>query len=178
MSASTASSVAQGTWREFHFTEGSSNKFWRIQIENDSFTVRYGRIGTQGQEQTKSYDDAAEAEKEYNKLVAEKLKKGYVEIGGAQAPAPSPVDKATPAKKGDTGKGKDRKASEKETTSSAPEAEPSIPGALRQSSSATPLSRSVKHELHLDPTDWFWAMWRDPEPLARPQPPEFDQADR
>jgi hypothetical protein len=40
------------------------------------------------------------------------------------------------------------------------------------------ISREVKHELHLDPTDWFWAMWRDPEPLKRPEPPQFDQDDR
>ncbi|MEW6284559.1 MAG: WGR domain-containing protein, partial [Candidatus Eremiobacterota bacterium] len=38
--------------RRFEFQEGSSNKFWEIHHEGDSFTVRWGKLGTQGQTQT------------------------------------------------------------------------------------------------------------------------------
>ena len=165
MAASTASPVVKGTWREFHFSEGSSNKFWRIQFAEDSFTVQYGRTGTQGQEQTKTFSDQAKAQKEYDKLVAEKVKKGYVEIGGgpaAAATAPMPNAKAA-AKKAKPSKREDVAAS-------------SAPAVVAPPASS--VSREVKHELHLDPTDWFWAMWRDPDPLTRPEPPAFDQADR
>jgi uncharacterized protein (TIGR02996 family) len=45
--------------------------------------VTFGRVGTNGQAQTKEFPDAATATKERDKLVAEKLKKGYVETTGA-----------------------------------------------------------------------------------------------
>ena len=41
--------------------------------------TRYGKIGTSGQQTLKEFGDAAAAQKEYDKLVAEKTKKGYVE---------------------------------------------------------------------------------------------------
>ena len=43
-------------------------------------TVRYGRIGTNGQTQSKSFADEAAAEKHADKLIAEKTAKGYVEV--------------------------------------------------------------------------------------------------
>ena len=69
--------------RRFEFEEGTSSKFWEIALEGESFTVRYGRIGTDGQSQTKDFDSEEKAEKEYNKLIQEKQKKGYKEVGGA-----------------------------------------------------------------------------------------------
>jgi predicted DNA-binding WGR domain protein len=71
--------------REFHFISGASNKFWAIEMNGDSFDVTYGKIGTDGTKQTKSFADAAAATKAYNKLVLEKTSKGYVEIGAAVA---------------------------------------------------------------------------------------------
>jgi len=41
--------------------------------------TRYGKIGTPGQQTLKEFGDAAAAKKEYDKLVHEKTKKGYVE---------------------------------------------------------------------------------------------------
>jgi predicted DNA-binding WGR domain protein len=58
---------------------GSSKKFWEISVENNSFTVRFGRIGTAGQSQTKSFAETSKARMESEKLIAEKLKKGYIE---------------------------------------------------------------------------------------------------
>jgi predicted DNA-binding WGR domain protein len=74
VSASAPSSV-----RHFEFIGGSSRKFWEISLSGNSFTVRFGRIGTVGQSQTKTFADAARAKREAENLVAEKLKKGYVE---------------------------------------------------------------------------------------------------
>ena len=45
--------------RRFEFVEGSSSKFWEVEVAGDALTVRYGRIGTQGQVQTKSFAGAA-----------------------------------------------------------------------------------------------------------------------
>ncbi|HMV69798.1 MAG TPA: WGR domain-containing protein, partial [Myxococcota bacterium] len=66
----------------FELSEGSSHKFWQIEVTGESFTVTYGRIGTAGQAQTKSFADAAAAQAEADKLVREKVKKGYAEVGG------------------------------------------------------------------------------------------------
>ena len=41
--------------------------------------MRFGRIGTAGQSQTKTFADEAKAKREAENLIAEKLKKGYVE---------------------------------------------------------------------------------------------------
>jgi predicted DNA-binding WGR domain protein len=66
--------------RRFEFIEGSSPKFWEITTSDTSVTVRYGRIGTSGQEQTKTFPDQAAADKHANKLISEKTGKGYVEL--------------------------------------------------------------------------------------------------
>src|SRR5688572_19485153 len=72
----------------YELVEGSSSKFWEIQLDGRSFTTRWGRIGTEGQSQTKSWANPALAQKEYEKLVADKTKKGYREVGGSKK-APS-----------------------------------------------------------------------------------------
>jgi DNA ligase-1 len=65
--------------RRFEFVEGSSSKFWEIQVAGPEVTVRFGRMGTKGQTQTKSFGDSAAANAHADKLVAEKTGKGYVE---------------------------------------------------------------------------------------------------
>jgi uncharacterized protein (TIGR02996 family) len=71
--------------RQFTFSDAKSHKFWNIELQGNSFTVTYGRQGTAGQTQTKKFPDAAKAQKEHDKLIKEKLGKGYVEAGGAPA---------------------------------------------------------------------------------------------
>jgi predicted DNA-binding WGR domain protein len=65
--------------RRFELSEGTSNKFWEVDCEGVSLTVRFGRIGANGQVQTKTFASAAKAASERDKLIAEKTKKGYVE---------------------------------------------------------------------------------------------------
>ena len=50
-------------------------------MQENTFTVRFGRIGTQGQSQTKRFADEAQAKREAENLVTEKVKKGYVQKG-------------------------------------------------------------------------------------------------
>jgi uncharacterized protein (TIGR02996 family) len=65
--------------RTFTFSDGKANKFWNIELQETQFTVTYGRAGTQGQTQTKTFATAAKAQAAHDKLVKEKLAKGYVE---------------------------------------------------------------------------------------------------
>lgn len=74
---SNATTTATG---RFEFSEGSSNKFWEIERQGKEVTVLYGRIGTNGQTNVKSFPDEAAATKHVDKLIAEKTGKGYREI--------------------------------------------------------------------------------------------------
>lgn len=68
------------------FEDGSSSKFWRARVEGKTLYVNYGKIGSNGQTQVKDLADPAAAKKEYDKLVAEKRKKGYVDAGSGAGP--------------------------------------------------------------------------------------------
>ncbi len=70
------SDEAAGDFRRFEMEQ----KFWSIRLDGDSYIVRFGKLGTDGQEQVKSFDDEATAKKEHDKLVAAKVKKGYREV--------------------------------------------------------------------------------------------------
>ncbi|WP_244894463.1 WGR domain-containing protein [Leptospira alexanderi] len=61
------------------YKDETSDKFWNIEVNEDSFTVTYGKTGTTGQTQTKKFKDEFTCLKEAGKLLNEKLKKGYVE---------------------------------------------------------------------------------------------------
>ena len=80
----------------YEYSEGSSNKFWQIELSGTSFTTTFGKIGTPGTTSLKEWPDAATAKKEHDKLVAQKVKKGYQLVGGGAA---KPAAKAAPAKK-------------------------------------------------------------------------------
>lgn len=65
--------------RIFIFQDAKSQKFWSIDVEGTGFTVQYGRLGTEGQTSNKSFDTEEKCQKEADKLITEKTKKGYVE---------------------------------------------------------------------------------------------------
>ncbi len=73
------STMAATAKRYFEFVDGSSNKFWEIWMDGTDVTTNWGKIGTGGQTKTKSFPDEAKAQKEYDKLLAEKTGKGYSE---------------------------------------------------------------------------------------------------
>jgi uncharacterized protein (TIGR02996 family) len=75
--------------RTFQYSDAKSHKFWNIELTGKSFTVTYGRVGSAGQTQTKTFATEALAQKEQDKLVKEKLAKGYSETTPSAAPQPS-----------------------------------------------------------------------------------------
>lgn len=68
-----------GPRRRFQLVDGDSSKFWEIEVRDREHTVRYGRVGTQGQAKTKQFADAAAAQAAADDLIAQKVDKGYVE---------------------------------------------------------------------------------------------------
>lgn len=65
--------------RALRFEQGTSRKFWRATLRGAELSVSYGRIGSTGQVNIKAFDTPERARREMEKLVAEKLRKGYVE---------------------------------------------------------------------------------------------------
>src|SRR4028119_1391297 len=80
--------TAEGT-RELVFHEGSSHKFWRIARAGTANVVTFGKVGTAGQAQTKEFANEAAAQAVFDKLVAEKLSKGYADAGTSNGSTPS-----------------------------------------------------------------------------------------
>ena len=66
--------------RRFEFVGDGSSKFWQVSVDDSTLSVHFGRIGTAGQTRTKDLETPAAAQREADKLVAEKLGKGYREI--------------------------------------------------------------------------------------------------
>ncbi|MEW5742560.1 MAG: WGR domain-containing protein [Myxococcota bacterium] len=89
--------VVEPGFRRFEFSEGSSNKFWEVKVEGEQQIVRFGKIGTAGQEKEKDFDSAAEAKADTKKLIAEKLGKGYVEVGVKKTPSNPELEAAIAA---------------------------------------------------------------------------------
>ncbi|WP_437625276.1 WGR domain-containing protein [Sorangium sp. So ce1151] len=91
--------------RRFEFVQGTSAKFWMSDVDDRTFIVVYGRLGTAGQRKEKAFPTAEAAARELEKKVAEKLREGYQEVaaeGGAPAggaPAASAEEAAPPPPK-------------------------------------------------------------------------------
>jgi len=188
MASQTATSAKDS--RRLVFNDGSSNKFWHIELDGSSHTVHFGRVGTAGQTQTKDFGDDAAARKAYDKLVGEKLKKGYVDDGTASAAAPnarapSAGAAATPvAKSAAPAKAPAKKAAGKKVSAAAEPGE--APAETRSETTAPPAptaaapNRAVvdvaaARAIALDPEDWFRAGFRTRPCLERGEPRPFDK---
>lgn len=60
-------------------SEGSEHKFYEVVLDEVTLRIRYGRIGTEGQSQTKVFGSADAAAAEAHKKLAEKRRKGYAD---------------------------------------------------------------------------------------------------
>lgn len=65
--------------RKFIFKDDKSDKFWTVEVEGATLTVIFGKTNTAGNANVKEFESGEEAEREAQKLIKEKLKKGYFE---------------------------------------------------------------------------------------------------
>ncbi|WP_432672697.1 DUF6493 family protein [Flavobacterium sp. SM2513] len=79
--------------RHLKYIDGNSDKFWQIATTGTHFTVTYGKNGTSGISQTKTFDSEEACIKNAEKLLNEKIKKGYSETG--EVVTTETVDKKT-----------------------------------------------------------------------------------
>ena len=74
-----SSATGPSTKRHLEFVNGTSAKFWEIELSGTTQTVRFGRIGKDGQIKTTKFADAAKAQALCVTLIGQKVKKGYIE---------------------------------------------------------------------------------------------------
>ncbi|MEU8071221.1 DUF4132 domain-containing protein [Micromonospora sp. NPDC049151] len=82
--------------RRFEFVGGGSAKFWAVGQRDATVTVRYGSLDAQGRTQVKELGSPAEAAAHADRLIAEKLRKGYAETSAAPAAGQTGVPAAEP----------------------------------------------------------------------------------
>ena len=58
------------------YNEGKSHKFWEITRDKTKITTRWGKLDTKGHELTRDYGPKAKGQ--YQKMIKEKKKKGYI----------------------------------------------------------------------------------------------------
>ncbi len=68
-------------------SDDHSHKFYEVAINGLSVTIRYGRIDTSGQTDSKTYSSPQKAQAAAQKKINEKLKKGYVQLPTAESPS-------------------------------------------------------------------------------------------
>jgi predicted DNA-binding WGR domain protein len=66
--------------RYFEFQDDASHKFWEIDYDDESATIRFGKVGTLGQTSEKKFDGPISVLEYVSKAIREKIKKGYVPI--------------------------------------------------------------------------------------------------
>ncbi|GAB4212559.1 MAG: hypothetical protein OHK0013_35490 [Sandaracinaceae bacterium] len=66
--------------QRFELVEGGSRKFWEVAQQGNDLVIAWGRIGSAGQSQTKSFASKKAAVAALAKLIAEKTKKGYAPV--------------------------------------------------------------------------------------------------
>jgi predicted DNA-binding WGR domain protein len=85
----------QKTYLELSEDGGGSHKFYEVTLSGSSLTIRYGRIGDQGQSKTTRYKNPAEAAAEAAKAISGKQRKGYAEAVMGQRAKRSVGQRAT-----------------------------------------------------------------------------------
>lgn len=74
------SALPAGGTRCFEFVDGGSRKYWHVTVTGTELVVSFGRIGTQGQVKRKGFATTEGAHREAERLIREKLAKGYREV--------------------------------------------------------------------------------------------------
>ena len=59
------------------YKEKASQKLWEISVTGSTINIKFGRLGTKGQNSVKKMSTPDAAKKEIEKLIKSKLKKGY-----------------------------------------------------------------------------------------------------
>lgn len=73
------------------YSEGTSSKFWEASVDGKTLLVRWGRLGSAGQEKRSVFKTITEANAACASQSAAKLKKGYRQVDAPVGPAREPT---------------------------------------------------------------------------------------
>lgn len=73
------------TFQRFEFIGGTSRKFWEVAVDGNLLVTHWGRLGHKGNITAKPFVSAAQAREAEEKIIEEKLEKGYRFIGRTRA---------------------------------------------------------------------------------------------
>jgi len=77
--------------RRFEYIRGNQAKFWQVERKGAVLTTASGKIGKSPKTRTKQLTDYMAAEQEFDRLIRDHLRRGYVEVEQATPPeAPLP----------------------------------------------------------------------------------------
>mgnify|MGYP003884987059 FL=1 len=72
--------------RRFEYIHGNQAKFWQVERKGAVLTVASGKIGKSPKTRTKQLADYMAAEQEFDRLIRDHLRRGYVEVAEATPP--------------------------------------------------------------------------------------------
>jgi predicted DNA-binding WGR domain protein len=123
-----------------------SNKFWTLELDGKTHKIHFGKVGSAGQKKVKRYASEGAAKKDFDVVVAKKIKEGYRDAGGKAA---------------------------KTSKTAKPEKPEASPVAV---ASAPKVDESITKSIGLGEDDWVWATWRKRKaPKTIPATRPFDR---
>lgn len=73
----------------YHLISADCYKFWTVETVGVHYLATFGRIGTKGQTQTKTFHSEYAAREKANEMIDEKIGKGYLRVGDNDYPGAS-----------------------------------------------------------------------------------------
>ena len=75
----------------YELVDGIHSKFWTVEVVGNHYLATFGRIGTQGQTQVKTFSSSFDAKCKANDMCREKRLKGYVQVESDTHPGAKPA---------------------------------------------------------------------------------------
>lgn len=142
--------------REFIYSDEKSNKFWRIELNGSEFTTTYGRVGASGQSTIKQFSSDEKAFAASEKLIEQKVSKGYVETSPSAAKKKAATKKAATKKAAPKAK---KKAAKKPAVKKSAKSKKSAPAAEAEAPVATTTLKNARLFVFDDgASKKFWAI--------------------
>lgn len=79
--------------RRFEYIQGNQAKFWEVSRKGAVLTISSGKIGGSPKTRTKELQDFMAAEQEFDRLIRDKLRRGYNEVEEPTEPEPPMPDR-------------------------------------------------------------------------------------
>ncbi|MGA0198856.1 MAG: WGR domain-containing protein [Prochlorotrichaceae cyanobacterium] len=138
--------TADVTYLEFCDPDVNSHKFYEVAVEQETVTIRYGRINTAGRSQVIQYDTPDQARSAADRKIREQQRKGYKVVASPSLQA-APVTSAAPAKIAS------KKGSKAKRSSSTPSSTASATPIQTQPSPAVPATKPLVVPANPSPTN-------------------------